>query len=734
MFFEFEIVFVDTMVVSVFLLLLDTLYLYYYYRFQKLNLEKQHKIESGKRFEKKKDESNHKIYFCFKRTMPLYIIHLMLLIRNLSQSKYLITIFSLILSVSFFSLRKLIEVVVDPIGIVLPRVGLKKRRVGAIKIGKIMSKGKRVSFKLSLVDLRKHMFVSGLTGMGKTNFIKVLVLKIVEEFSNIPFLLVEFKGEYENLGELPDIQLLSPGKNFWINIFNPGSENTEIYAEKLLNLMIMCNMITLREEFSAQMEKVLSEVLISVCSDEKRRNWEGFEYYLDNIKKKYANKIPYIEQTAVSIENRIRRLKRGPLRNVFTSDQDLDTREIQQTNTIIDLSQIIKLGGNKADAVFLANVVFNYIWVENLEHGKSETVRHITIIEDSIFFSSKSNTSDGLKTGYLEDIALLLRGTGECLININTRPTISEDIMANAGVVVSFQLSYDQNEMGRLLALQKEEYQYLTKLRVGQCIIKVNSIKTPFMLEVPKAEMPISVLSKKNRSLKIRLSNFIKNLKLKKTIKKDFDELFKENDQNLQDDKKMSDIEPNKPKSEPNKRSASTILNWNKALTDCENLFLIGQYHYCMDRCGDLYNSIIGVLRELMIKSKNTLDSDISLESWLSKKSRRLVFILESLKTLDLKLKKGSTFNEDDLERYLSLLKKILLIIKIHKREKNTYLEIKGSAVNDEKTCKQTQFTKANLVSTNSVPNAYLTDSEEPDRLWDVLRISLIKYENQEPQ
>ena len=154
-------------------------------------------------------------------------------------------------------------------------------------------------------------------------------------------------------------------------------------------------------------------------------------------------------------------------------------QDVIKKKIIIDLSNIIRLGGTKEDAVFFANILFNSIWIQNLKHGESQEIRHFTIIEDSQFFISQKSVRSQVRTNYLEDFALLLRGTGECLININTRPNISEDIMANAGVIISFQLSYDQKMMGRLLAIREKKYSYLTKLKVGQCLIKVNSIPTP---------------------------------------------------------------------------------------------------------------------------------------------------------------------------------------------------------------------------------------------------------------
>ncbi|GAG85152.1 unnamed protein product, partial [marine sediment metagenome] len=259
------------------------------------------------------------------------------------------------------------------------------------------------------------------------------------------FLLVEFKGEYNKLaGLIHEIQVFKPGLDFTINIFDPQNEDTDIYAEKLVNMLISCQVFSFQEEYSAQMEKVLIEIIKNVCSDPSRRNWEGFNYYSKKIQNRMHKNIPYINQTIVSIHNRLRRLKSGPLKPIFETQPKMTLQDVIKKKIIIDLSNIIRLGGTKEDAVFFANILFNSIWIQNLKHGESQEIRHFTIIEDSQFFISQKSVRSQVRTNYLEDFALLLRGTGECLININTRPNISEDIMANAGVIISFQLSYDQ--------------------------------------------------------------------------------------------------------------------------------------------------------------------------------------------------------------------------------------------------------------------------------------------------
>ncbi|MCP4761478.1 MAG: ATP-binding protein, partial [archaeon] len=388
---------------------------------------------------------------------------------------------------TFFFLIYFLKSSIKPSEIILPKIKRKERIRGVLNIGNIISNRNKNKFLLEKKDLKKHVFITGLTGMGKTNLIQVFLKQITKNMKEIPFLLTEFKGEYSGLKKMIDnVEILKPGENFTINIFDPIDEDPNTYAEKLLKMFISGQIITFSEEYSAQMEKILIEILSEVCSDINNRNWEGFDYYSKIIKEKYKKEIPYLNQTLISINNRLRRLRTGALKDIFETSPKFCLKDITRKKVILDLSNIIRSGGDINDAIFFANLIFNTIWMDNLSNGKSESIRHFTIIEDAIFYSSKKNARHQVQSNYIEDMAFLLRGTGECLITINTRPTISEDVMANAGVTISFQLSYDRDIMGKLLVLRTGKFYYLTKLNVGECLIKVNSISTPFLLKVPK--------------------------------------------------------------------------------------------------------------------------------------------------------------------------------------------------------------------------------------------------------
>jgi hypothetical protein len=112
-------------------------------------------------------------------------------------------------------------------------------------------------------------------------------------------------------------------------------------------------------------------------------------------------------------------------------------------------------------------------------------IKHLTIIEDAQYFAPQDIMKKNKITTYLEDIALLQRGTGECLITLATRPAISKEILANNGIVLTFKNHLEKDIMCDLLNLDIENKNYLSVLEEGQCIIRVNSIKEPFLLKVP---------------------------------------------------------------------------------------------------------------------------------------------------------------------------------------------------------------------------------------------------------
>lgn len=355
---------------------------------------------------------------------------------------------------------------------------------GTINLGKVFLKNKtKHSFYLSLEDLAQHMFITGITGTGKSNFLQFFLLEFNKKHSEIPFLITEFKGEYHHLQtKIKDMLILKPGENFSINIFDPEGSDPEIHAERVYKIFESGGLLG-NVDYSPQMERVFVDLLNTVIKNPKYRSWWAFkrvsELYLEE-----TQDITF-KKSVFAVQNRIRRYYIGTLKNIFDKKSGFNVKDLFTHKVLLDLNSIVKLGGEKEDALFFLNMILKYLWDRNIEFGSKDYhgIRHITIIEDAQYFAPQELSARSKLTSYIEDIALLLRGTGECLISLATRPNISKEILNNAGVLVCFQIHMQKDLMQELLNLRDWQVKYLSELKRGQCIMRVNSIEKPFALK-----------------------------------------------------------------------------------------------------------------------------------------------------------------------------------------------------------------------------------------------------------
>jgi len=413
-------------------------------------------------------------------------------------------LFALSSTLFFYSLYDSDEDIVD-----LKFPSFFKSRKGTIRIGKSLKKKQnKYKFFLSLKDLEKHVFVCGATGTGKSNFIQYFLINLSKRHK-IPFLLVEFKGEYHFLQkQIDNLLIIRPGENFAINIFNPEGAIPEVHAERIFDILKSGQFLDTNAEFSPQMQKVLVEILTKLCKNKTLQSWDGFYSYCKEYSDKFARDIPMLSQTLISIKNRIRRFSLGSLKALFDTEHKIRIKDLFERNILIDLSSIIRLGGEKADALFFLNMVLKYLWDKNITRGayQFKGIKHITIVEDAQYFAPKDLSRQTKLSSYLEDIALLQRGTGECLICIATHPDISEDILANCGALIVFKTHMQREFLCELLNLNKEKQDYMSILEEGQCIARVNSIKRPFLLSIPYVERDYLNMSEINYNNKLALN------------------------------------------------------------------------------------------------------------------------------------------------------------------------------------------------------------------------------------
>ena len=383
----------------------------------------------------------------------------------------------------------------------------KEAKAGEIKAGNILY-GNKVMYPyyIKLQDLQRHMFITGITGSGKSNFLQHFLIDYKKKYDT-PILLAEFKGEYHYLQKfIPDLLIFIVGKNFSINIFDPEKANAEVHAERVFQIFRSGGLFE-GVEYSPQMERVFVDILNRVCKDPEKRSWAKFyeeaKAYLKDILLQTGGDMTY-RSSVSAVTNRIRRYSLGTLKHSFEKKSGIDVKEMFKHDVLLDLSGIIKIGGEKEDDLFFLNMILKYLWDKNIQTGSREYsgIKHITIIEDAQYFAGQDTTKKSTISSYIEDIALLLRGTGECLISLATRPAISPEILANCGIFVSFQNHMQKDYLQDLLNFDNESRKFLSMLDVGKCMIRVNSIGRPFLLDTPLIErewLSMDAITKNNK-------------------------------------------------------------------------------------------------------------------------------------------------------------------------------------------------------------------------------------------
>jgi hypothetical protein len=469
---------------------------------------------------------------------------------------------------------------------------------GDVPIGRVLKgQAKKHKFYLALRDLEKHMFICGATGTGKSNFLQNFLINFTK-IHKTPFFLVEFKGEYHFLQtKIDDVLILWPGENFSINIFNPGKVNPIIHAERIFDILKSGKFLDENAEFSPQMEKVLVEILVKVCGSKDFQSWEGFEYFCQDYLKKNKNQIPMLHQTLISIKNRVRRFSIGPLRNLFESRNEININDLFKKNVLLDLSSIIRLGGEKEDALFFLNMILKYLWDKNLTKGafNFKGIQHITIIEDAQYFAPQDLVKKSKLTTYLEDIALLQRGTGECLVTLATRPNISKEILANNGVVLTFKNHIEKDIMCDLLNIDIDNKNFLSILEEGQCIIRTNSIKEPFLLNIPLIKheaLPVSEIINNNKIILNKVDrSYLPESKIKIKRFRDFlQKTIKNTKKIFSKNSKENWAKSKEPEQKQPKNHSKTTFNTDTEDNIHQNNFELESYNRLEDYINRLYN------------------------------------------------------------------------------------------------------------------------------------------------
>lgn len=338
--------------------------------------------------------------------------------------------------------------------------------------------GKPVGLKLD--DIKRHVGVFGLTGFGKTTFVKKVLLELYRK--KVPFTVFDWEGEYRDVAEgLGTEYFCIPSKDFSFNPFDNGNIPVDDYASWLSSLLteVYVESFPVDKPFSPRMVYVLNKAVLDVVRS--KGNFKDLLHYFS----KYCKDLPAGRSTMLALYNRFHRLALGSLSSIWSKTSTI--RDFSSRSIIFDISRLARF--SILDARFFVLLALQKIFDEALSRGFSSKLKHVTVIEEVEEVSGKffrlRRTWTPLR------FLLRMRKRGEGMILVSHSPSLVDfGLIKSVGTLVCFRLQdmEDAKNVAGFLGLYGEGWRLIPSLKIGEAIVKTSS--TPFKVNVSKPVFP----------------------------------------------------------------------------------------------------------------------------------------------------------------------------------------------------------------------------------------------------
>jgi len=362
-----------------------------------------------------------------------------------------------------------------------------------ITLGKIVKSGNitDLDIDLSLKELNKHIFVTGVTGSGKTTTCQKLLFE-----ANTPFLVIEpAKTEYRDLMQVDDVIVFTLGNEniapFRLNPF-------EFFEGE--NISSRVDMIKAAIESAFDMEAAIPQIIESaIYSAYQKYGWDistNKNYKYQDPFAKNINSFPtlqdvidevniVVEQQGFddrlkndyigSIKARLQGLMVGSKGFMLNTNRSFDFRELVDKKVVIELEEI----KNPSEKSFIMGLILvNLNEAIKIKHKEDKNFKHITLIEEAHRLLSKYEAGDSLnkKRGVesFTDMLAEIRKYGESLIIVDQIPNkLTSEILKNTNTKIVHRIFAidDKEAIGNTMALNEEQKEFLSRLETGRAVV-----------------------------------------------------------------------------------------------------------------------------------------------------------------------------------------------------------------------------------------------------------------------
>lgn len=365
-----------------------------------------------------------------------------------------------------------------------------------LELGCIVQHGRSLAHKqirIPIDDLNKHVFVTGVTGAGKTTTCMKLLLE-----SGLPFMVIEpAKTEYRALhGQCDGVESYVLGREditpFRLNPFELVSpqENLAGHIDALK--------ATLSAVFpmEASMPYIVANAIICAY---KAKGWDihsGENFLMDDPWADGSHAWPTFSDMIQELEGVIKAAGmgrefeekyRGSLVSrltdltLGTKGRMLDTRHSLDFDALLDKRVVIELEEIKDEqdkALFMGFILQRLAECMKHRHRKDKNFKHLTLVEEAhrLLSRPEPGESDSKKQG-VETFANMLaevRKYGEGLIIADQIPNkLVSDVIKNTHTKIVHRLfaADDRNTIGDAMGLTDDQKDFLPLLQPGETVM-----------------------------------------------------------------------------------------------------------------------------------------------------------------------------------------------------------------------------------------------------------------------
>lgn len=406
------------------------------------------------------------------------------------------------------------------------------REEDQIRLGKMVQSGNVIEKEVSLDkrNLDKHIFITGVTGSGKTTTCHKILID-----SGLPFLVIEpAKTEYRILSDKhKDMLIFTLGKDttapFRLNPF-------EFFRHESITSRV--DMILASIEASFDMEAAIPQLIetaIYRCYEDcgwsiasNKNRIYGDSAFDDGV---YAfptleDLVKKVDQVVMeqgfddrlkndyigSIKARLQGLLVGAKGLMLNTKRSIDFEELLSKRVILEFEEI---RGATEKSLVMGFVLTDLMEAIKANFLKKGAFHHITLVEEAHRLLSKympgdsPNKKHGVET--FSDMLAEIRKYGESLIIVDQIPNkLTPEVLKNTNTKIVHRLfaEDDKNAVGNTIVLNKEQREFLSNLETGRAVVFTQGFHKAIQVQIHADTSTTGETQVDEQMLKTRVCRF----------------------------------------------------------------------------------------------------------------------------------------------------------------------------------------------------------------------------------